>query len=188
MLSPCATIPRLAAAARLAFGLWRSVAINQIHRDDTAMTISGELTRWQAASRRPVAGFVCLAWCGGGAWAFHTAVSRHLAPLDPALIGLIAFFPVFGLLTFWAATRRDGWRAVEFSCDESSFQFRKVRSAQPETRALSELVKVREVSGGRSSDPIGYEVVFRDGQKVFLECRLPNAKAAADWLGSHSRS
>ena len=149
------------------------------------MTISGELTRWQAASRRPAAGFVSLAWCGGGVWVFHTAVSQHPAPLDPALIGLIALFPVFGLLIFWAATRRDGWRAVEFSCDDRSFRFRKVRSAQAETRALSEVVKVQEVSGGRSSAPIGYEVVFRDGQKVFLERRLPNAEAAADWLGSH---
>jgi hypothetical protein len=34
---------------------------------------------------------------------------------------------------------------------------------------------------------IGYEVIFRDGQKVFLERRLPNAEAAADWLRSHCR-
>lgn len=32
---------------------------------------------------------------------------------------------------------------------------------------------------------IGCEMVFRDGQKVFLERRLPNVKAAADWLLSH---
>ena len=147
------------------------------------MTISGELTKWQAASRRLAAGLVCLVWCGGGVWPFHAAVSRHLAPLDPALIGMIAFFPVLGLLTFWAMTRRDGWRAVEFTCDDSSFQFRKVRRAQAETRALSEVVKIREASG--RGGPIGYEVVFRDGQKVFLERRLPNAQAAADWLRSH---
>ena len=150
------------------------------------MTISGELTRWQAASRRPAAGFVCLAWCGGGVWAFHTAVSQHVAPLDPALIALIAFFPIFGLVIFWAATRRDGWRAVEFTCDDSSFQFRKVRSAQAETRALAEVVKIREASG--RAGLIGYEIVFRDGQKVFLERRLPNAQAAADWLRSHCQA
>ncbi|MGO9260732.1 MAG: hypothetical protein ACLQU1_31160 [Bryobacteraceae bacterium] len=147
------------------------------------MAISGELTRWQAASRRPAAGLVCLAWCGGGIWLFHTVVTRHLAPLDPVLIGMIAFFPVAGVLTFWAMTRRDGWRAVEFTCDESSFRFRKVRSVQAETRLLSEVVKVQEARG--RSGLIGYEVVFRDGQRVFLERRLPNAEAAADWLRSH---
>jgi hypothetical protein len=73
---------------------------------------------------------------------------------------------------------------VEFTCDESSFRFRKVGSAQAETRALDEVVKVQEVRGARSG-LIGYEVVLRDGQKVFLECRLPNAEAAVDWLGSH---
>jgi len=149
------------------------------------MAISGELTKWQAASTRPAAGLVCLVWCGGALWLFYTVVSRHLAPLDPTLIGLIAFFPVAGVLTFWAMTRRDGWRAAEFTCDESSFRFRKVRSVQVETRALSEVVKVREASG--RAGLIGYEVFFRDGQKVFLERRLPNAEAAADWLRSHSQ-
>ncbi|HLK66814.1 MAG TPA: hypothetical protein VKU19_25450 [Bryobacteraceae bacterium] len=147
------------------------------------MMISGELTRWQAVSRRPAAGVACLVWCGAGLWLFRTMVVRHLAPLDPMLIGLIAFFPVVGVLTFWAMTRRDGCRAAEFSCDESSFRFRKVRRAQAETRTLSEVVKVREVCGRHGL--IGYEVIFTDGQKVFLERGLPNASAVADWLCSH---
>ena len=147
------------------------------------MTISGELTRWQAASRKPAAGLVCLVWCGAGLWFFLTVVTRQLVPLDPMLMVLLALFPVVGVATFWAMTRRDGWRAVEFTCDESSFRFRKVGRAQAETRDLSEVTRVQEARG--RSGLIGYEVLSRDGQKVFLERRLPNVKAAPDWLSSH---
>jgi hypothetical protein len=147
------------------------------------MTISGELTRWQAVSRRPAAWLVCLVWCGVGLWLFLAVVIRHLLPLEPRMIVLIVIFPAVGVAFFWAITRRDGRRVVEFTCDESSFRFRKVRSAQAETRVLSEVAQVREAR--ERSGVTGYEVVFRDGQKVFLERGLPNAKAAADWLNSH---
>jgi hypothetical protein len=147
------------------------------------MTISGELTRWQAVSRRPVAWLVCLVWCGVGFWLFLAVVIRHLLPLDSGTITLVAIFPAAGAAFFWAIARRDGRRVVEFTCDESSFRFRKVRSAQAETRALSEVAQVWEAR--ERSGVTGYGVVFRDGQKVFLERGLPNAKAAADWLNSH---
>jgi hypothetical protein len=150
---------------------------------DVTVSISGALTKWQAASTRPAAGLVCLVWCGAGLWLFLTVVIRRLAPPDPIFVALITLFPVAGVAMFWAMTRRDGWRAVEFICDETSFRFRKVRSAQAETRALSEVTKVQEAL--ERSGVVGYEVVFRDGQKVFLERRLPNVEAAADWLRSH---
>jgi hypothetical protein len=118
-----------------------------------------------------------------GLWLFLAVVIRHLLPLEPRMIVLIVIFPAVGVAFFWAITRRDGRRVVEFTCDESSFRFRKVRSAQAETRVLSEVAQVREAR--ERSGVTGYEVVFRDGQKVFLERGLPNAKAAADWLDSH---
>ena len=114
---------------------------------------------------------------------FLTAAIRQLAPLDPILIAPISLFPVLGVVMFWAMTRREGRRVVEFTCDEGSFRFRKVGSAQAETRALSEVARVQEVS--ERAGLIGYELIFRDGHKVFLERRLPNAEAAADWLRSH---
>jgi hypothetical protein len=118
-----------------------------------------------------------------GFWLFVAVVVRHLLPMDPAMIVPIVIFPAVGVAYFWAIARRDGQRVVEFTCDESSFRFRKVRSAQAETRALSEVAQVWEAR--ERSGVTGYGVVFRDGHKVFLERSLPNAKAAADWLNSH---
>ena len=161
---------------------WPSKA-TPVNMGNTAMTISGALTKWQAVSRRPAAWLVCVAWCGAGLWLFLTAAIRQLAPLDPILIAPISLFPVLGVVMFWAMTRREGRRVVEFTCDEGSFRFRKVGSAQAETRALSEVARVQEVS--ERAGLIGYELIFRDGHKVFLERRLPNAEAAADWLRSH---
>src|ERR1035441_9955986 len=57
--------------------------------NDTAMTISGELTRWQAASRKPAAGLVCLVWCGALAFphrghpATRAAGPHANSPLGP---------------------------------------------------------------------------------------------------------
>lgn len=149
------------------------------------MTISGALTKRQTGSRRLLAWLTCLAWCGAGAWPVFAVVTRNLGPLDPIFVVLLAVFPIAGVATFWAMTRRDTRRVVEFACDESSFRFRKWRSEQTETRALSEISKVQEGLAPRGGRVTGYEATFRDGTRVYLPAYLPNAKALADWLCSH---
>jgi hypothetical protein len=146
------------------------------------MTISGEITGRQLAMRRLAAWLVCLVWCAPAILLLLAVLIRHLGPLDPMMIGALAIFPIAGAGSFWAMTRWDIRRVVEFTCDESSFRFRICRSEQSETRALSEVAAVREMR--ERGGPTGYEVVFRDGRKVFLGRSLPNAKAAAGRLSS----
>jgi len=149
------------------------------------MTISGEITERHLAMRRLAAWLLCLVWCAPAIFLGLTVLIRHLGPLDPMIIGALAIFPIAGVANFWAITRWDIRKVVEFTCDESSFRFRISRSEPGETRALSEVAAVRE-SGGRGQ-PTGYYVIFRDGRKVFLGRSLPNAKAAAEWLSSQCR-
>lgn len=151
------------------------------------MTISGELPKRQILSRRLRAGVACVVFSGGGLWLFlhmlQSALIHHFTPDKGTQVAAVAFFPTMGAIAFGLMTWSDGWRIVEFTCDESSFRFRKLRSALAETRALSEISKVQEVRG-RYHDLRGYSVVFRDGTEAFLDLCLPNATVLAAWLNS----
>jgi hypothetical protein len=155
------------------------------------MTISGKLTKWQLVSRSLSTALACLLFSGGGCWFFLHAVRIMSAGFSPpdqfTQIAAVSLFPVMGAIAFGLILWSDGWRIVEFTCDEHSFRFRKLRSACDETRELSEITKVQEAYTAyrRGRELTGYAVGFRDGTEAFVGLRLPNAKALADRLNSH---
>ena len=149
------------------------------------MTISGELTQRQLARRKLLRiGFPLLLACGGPLLLLDQ-ILLHSTP-GPGDFAFIPLFLVGGAVVYWLWTRSDGWWVVEFTCDETSFRYRRWGSAQAEARALSDVAKVLEWKS--SGEPVRYEVTFRDGGVVALGLRMPNAKAAADWLDSHRQA
>ncbi|HTX37165.1 MAG TPA: hypothetical protein VME43_19180 [Bryobacteraceae bacterium] len=130
-----------------------------------------------------------LAWLMFGAlgflFFFHAVARARFSPDLLAQIAALASFPLIGAIGFALTIRSDGWRIVEFTCDERSLRFRKTRGAR-ETRDFSEITKVEEVprrGGGR----FGYAVGFRDGTEAFLPGLLPNADILADRLRRHGQ-
>jgi hypothetical protein len=151
------------------------------------MTISGELTKRQILSRKLRVTLGCLAFGAGPTLAFHfqlQSLNRH-QPLDPLThFLLIALFPFISLAAFILAYLTDGSCIVSYSCDASTFRFRKFRASREESRRLSEVVKVEEVTM-RYRGLIGYDVGFSDGGTAFVSLKLPGSLALVEWLRMH---
>jgi hypothetical protein len=98
-------------------------------------------------------------------------------------IEVSAFLPFLAVVTYGWSLWSDGWRVLEFTCDQRSFRFRKLRGG-PESRGLSEIARVHReyVRTPYISGCPGYTVRFRDGEEVLLGLNLPNADALAGWL------
>jgi hypothetical protein len=147
------------------------------------MTISGKRSERRFESSWRIAGLLYLAGGGGLLWYLRTRYFQRFALDIGTELAIVAVFLALGAVFVGFMIWFDVEQVVEFTCDESSFRFRKVRG-QAETRALPEVAKVQEVRG-RDFSVLGWEVVFLDGKEAFLGRGLPNAKAAADWLSSH---
>jgi hypothetical protein len=154
------------------------------------MTISGELTRRQILSRKLRLTLGCFVLGAAPTLVFHyqlQAVNRDHA-LDPLTHFLVlALFPFISLGAFIFGYVSDTWRVVSYSCDASTFRFRKLRATHDESRKLSEVVKIEEVNT-RYYGLVGYEIGFRDGGNAFVSCRLPGALALVEWLRMHRQT
>lgn len=69
---------------------------------------------------------------------------------------------------------------AEFTFDGSLLRFTTLGNAGTQTRALSEIVQVREWRGRGA--PLGYRLDFRDGAKVYVEYSLANATTLGEQL------
>jgi len=152
------------------------------------MRISGQLDMRRVRARRLNIALACLFIGGGGFWFFHrvlTIPDARTAAIDPLTQAMVlGFFPVMAAGAFVLMLWSDGWRIVEFTCDEQSFRFRKQRGGDLESHSLGEVARVQDVyrrGGGRS----GYSVTFLDGSEAYLSSDLPNSDELAQWLRSH---
>ena len=132
------------------------------------MTISGALTKQQQRTDRLTAAATCLLIGVGGGGLSLWEILRLDYPMSLALkITVIGFFPAMGAILHALAYVETRRMVVEFTCDQSAFQFRRLGHADPETRTLAEIVKMYE-QRRRSGGVACYWVTFRDGYEVYL--------------------
>jgi hypothetical protein len=100
----------------------------------------------------------------------RAGLAEHLA-IYLVLTPLFAFQLAFTASQF----RRNNQSIIEFECDETALQFRKLGDTHKETRPLSEIVRVYKWRG--LGHPVGYRLAFRDGSTAYVNYSLSNAKA-----------
>lgn len=122
--------------------------------------------------------------CGAFGEAMFFPVVRDSTPLDPTLrIAALAFGPVVGLMGFALVSWLDRDCIVEFSCDDTSFRFRKVAATETESRNISDIIKLQAMGRGRTT---GYSVGFRDGTEATVSVRmLPDGPLLGQWFQMH---
>lgn len=132
--------------------------------------------------------YVCLVLFGIGAgiiYACYASVPTGTAMSSMNIAGMVigtAFATVGIGSIFWY----DCKTIVQFACDGTSLKFRRLGNTEPETKAISEIRHVETWIG--RSDAIGYEIVFRDGSRVYLRDFMTNATLLATELGRNLRA
>jgi hypothetical protein len=150
------------------------------------MRIAGAYTSRQLLRLKLRVGLPCLLVAALGLWGSQHLLQNRRArfQLDRLTkIEVSAFLPFLAVFTYGFSLWSDGWRVLEFTCDERSFRFRKSRGG-PESRSLSEIARVHReyVRTTYISACPGYTVRFWDGEEVLLGLNLPNVDALAGWL------
>lgn len=149
------------------------------------MTISGTLSRRQLSSARLRTAITFLAIGAAGLSLFRSVIrlvlANHQRPDRFTQIAAFAFVPVMGAIAVGLSLWTEGRTIAEFTCDEMTLRFRRLRQDYDETRTLSEIRKVREVYG-RGHRLIGHKVRFRDGTDAFVSVGLENAHVLVDRL------
>jgi hypothetical protein len=150
------------------------------------MRIAGAYTSRQLLRLKLRVGLPCLLVGAMGLWGSQHLIQNRQTrfQLDRLTeIEVSAFLPFLAAFTYGWSLWMDGWRVLEFICDERSFRFRKLRGGR-ESRDLSEIVRVHleycRTTYVRGCP--GYTVRFQDGEEVLLGLNLPNVDALAGWL------
>jgi len=154
--------------------------------------IAGAYSGRQLLRLKLRAGLPCLLVGVLGLWGSQHQLQKRSPrfPFDRLTrIEVTAFFPLLAAFTYVWSRRSDGWRVTEFTCDEHSFRFRKLRG-EPVNRDLAEIVQVRKeyIRTLSVKGCPGYTVRFRDGEEVLLALNLPNVDALAGWLEGHTQA
>jgi len=150
-------------------------------------TISGEMTKGQRLLTRFSPWFVSLLFVGFLSWSFFCSDLSPLgtSPATGLRIAGVAFICVAVSIIFVYLSRDANQEIVEFTCDETSFRFRKLGNARTETRTLSEIVTVCERCD-KSGTPRACRLLFRGGAEALLWYGvLPNSVALAERLRYH---
>lgn len=150
------------------------------------MQIAGAYTSRQLLRLKLRVGLPCLLVGALGFWGAHYLLQKRQArfQLDRMTkVEVSAFLPFLAVFTYGWSLWCDGWRVLEFTCDERSFRFRKLRGG-PKSRGLSEITRVRReyIRTTYIRGCPGYTVRFRDGEEVLLGLTLPNAYGLVGWL------
>jgi len=150
------------------------------------MRIAGAYTGRQLLRLKLRVGLPCLLVGALGLWGSqHLLQNRRVRfQLDRLTkMELSAFLPFLAVFTYGWSLWSDGWRVLEFTCDERSFRFRKLRGGL-ESRSLGEIARVHReyLRTTYIAGCPGYTVRFQDGEEVLLGLNLPNADALAGWL------
>ena len=150
------------------------------------MRINGAYTRRQLLRLKLRVGLPCLLVGALGLWGSQYLLQKRPVrfQLDrPTRIELSAFLPLLAVFTYGFSLWMDGWRVIEFTCDDRTFRFRKFHGGL-ESRGIGEIVRVHREDAQISYYRVcpGYSVRFRDGKEVVLGLNLPNAYALVGWL------
>jgi hypothetical protein len=154
------------------------------------MRIAGSYTRRQLLRLKLRVGLPCLLVGAFGLWGSQCLLQKPRRFQFDRLteIEVSAFLPFLAVFTYGWSLCADGWRVIEFTCDERSFRFRKLRGG-PKSRGVGEIVRVHReyIRTTYISGCPGYTVRFRDGEEVLLGLNLPNVDALLGWLEARIR-
>jgi hypothetical protein len=148
-----------------------------------AMMISGEMPKWQRIVHRSGVGFMCVFFAGFGIWnvrlfLVNAAAGRARAqPIGSLLFAAMAVLSIG--MQLWYQRRI----ITEFTFDGSALRFTTLGNSEAQTRALPEIVAVREWRGRGGS--LGHRLAFRDGGKAYLSYSVSNATALAEQLKTY---
>jgi hypothetical protein len=128
-------------------------------------------------------GFLCLFFAGLGTVAGAVSIAGLMgAGSNP--VAYVLFGCPFLAFAVWAIVSQvRGLRRLvrEFSYDGHVLRFRSIASSEEQIRELHEIAEIREGRSSRSQ-PIGYCLRFRDGQRLDLDYWVENAALLAEQL------
>lgn len=142
--------------------------------------ISGTMPKWQQNFHRFGFGLMCLLFGGFGLLnGRFLLLARQAGPAKGLVLSSLVFITIAG---FGVGMQVWFWRRIirEFSYDGRALRFRTLGTTEMKTRDLREIADVREWRG--RGGQLGYRLVFRDGQKIYLQYGVPNSVAAAEQI------
>jgi hypothetical protein len=89
-------------------------------------------------------------------------------------------FIVFAIAAITGSVRFRRRMIREFRYDGATLRFHTLGIEEEQIQALAQISEVREWQG--RGGPIGYELIFRDAPKAYLEYSVSNANALAEEL------
>ena len=142
--------------------------------------ISGTMPLWQKNIYRFGIAMTWLALGGVGLANFHSFSLARGAKAGNGMLFVTFWLIVAAAVTI--GTQLWYWRRMvsEFTYDGGALRFRTLGRASMQTRALPEILDIRDWRNRGSS--IGYRFRFRDGEKIYLQKTVANSTALAEQL------
>ena len=138
------------------------------------------MPKWRRYFHRCAAGLMCLCFSGLGLISVRMLFPAGDACPDKARVVVSLLFLTFTT----AAIAGQMWfqrRIVcDFNYDGCTLQFRTLSVQQMQMRPLPDIREVREWRG--RGGPLGYRLLFRDKQRVYLEYSVSNSIVLAERL------
>jgi len=138
---------------------------------DFRAAIAGAMPKWRRYLHKTVGGFMCAIFAGMG-----FVYARFLVPAAPDKARL--FFGLIFVLLMTAGIGSQIWfqrRIIaEFRYDGVTLQFQTLAMQHPQIRPLADITCIREWRGGRGGS-LGHRLLFREGQKLYLEFSVSNS-------------
>lgn len=133
-----------------------------------------------------VAGFIFLVFAAAAAVNGALLMPSHQPPVSPAMrvVALLFILLAIGVIAMQVWFRRRIIR--EFQYDGTTLRYRTLSLTELHSRFPSQLTAIREWTG--RGGLMGYQLIFRDAPKAYLEDDTPNASALIDRLLEDIRS
>jgi hypothetical protein len=142
--------------------------------------ISGVMSRRKQLFHACVGVVLFLVFTGAAAVNAGLLLPSHKPPVSPAMrvIALLFILLAIGVIALQVWFRRRIIR--EFEYDGTTLHYRTLSLTESHSRFPSQLLAIREWAG--RGGLMGYQLIFRDAPKAYLEDDTPNAAALIEKL------
>lgn len=152
---------------------------------DSNHVIIGTMPKWRRYVNTTAYVMMYLLFGGFGFVNARLLVSTaHTVPLGPELFFTLLYMLVSGVgigLQVWFQRRM----VAEFRYDGSTLQFQTLGITEPQIRVVTDIEAIRAWRG--RGGPLGYRLLFRDRQKLYIEFSVSNSTALVNRIRADLR-